>query len=282
MNTKICATVILYNPDENISDNIMTYINQVNLIIIIDNSDKLNNSLFDKFKINEKVIYVVNGNNIGIAAALNIAARKASQKGFSFLLTMDQDSRAPKNMVENLLNIYEKKENVGIVSPLHSNRYNTHLKFENEIDEVKIAMTSGNLLSLEVFKKVGEFRSDFFIDYVDIEFCFRLQLNNYKIIRANRIILEHNEADLSSKKIFNKTFYPLNHKPFRLYYKTRNLLYLRSMYKNSLPHLLKIEYDSYFRTIVKIILFEKQKFRKFTSILLGIWDYLIGKSGSKF
>ncbi|MBK8943746.1 MAG: glycosyltransferase family 2 protein [Ignavibacteriae bacterium] len=279
---KVAGVVVIYKPENNIFENINTYINQIDYLFIIDNSKEECFETKTKIHSIEKVKYIFNNDNIGIAAALNIAARKASEKGFSFLLTMDQDSRAPKNMVENLLNIYEKKENIGIVSPLHSNRYNTHLKFENENDEVKIAMTSGNLLSLEVFKKVGEFRSDFFIDYVDIEFCFRLQLNSYKIIRANRIILEHNEADLSSKKILNKTFYPLNHKPFRLYYKTRNLLYLRSMYKNSLPHLLKIEYDSFYRTLLKIILFEKQKFLKIKMILIGMWDYYNSIKGRKF
>jgi hypothetical protein len=67
-----------------------------------------------------------------------------------------------------------------------------------------------------------------------------------------------------------------------MYYKTRNLLYLRDIYKKKFPHLLKIEYNAYLRNVVKIFLFEKQKSPKLRMIFSGMIDYLKKTKGRKF
>lgn len=275
----IAGVVVLYNPAISIIDNIRSYLHQIDRLFVIDNSDKKNDFIVKELDGN--VTYLFNNKNIGIAKALNVGAEIAIQKGYKYLLTMDQDSIAPSGMVDSLLKIFNKSDDVGIVSPLHSNKYSTHLRFTEPLEKIDVVMTSGNLLSLKAYQSVGPFSDDYFIDYVDIEYCLRLKLNGYLVYRLNKIVLEHSEADLSEKKIFNKKFYPHNHKPFRLYYKTRNLLFLRKSYKKKFPDLLKVEYDSYIRTVVKIVLFEKQKILKLKMILLGIKDYFLGRTGRK-
>jgi rhamnosyltransferase len=195
---------------------------------------------------------------------------------------MDQDSKAPQNLVSELLKVIETDKRIGIVSPLHSNKFDTHLKKQEKITQEMIVMTSGNLLSLDVCQKIGTFRQDFFIDYVDIEYCIRMNYNNYKVLKVNNIILEHNEGNLSEKKFLFWTFYPSNNPPTRLYYKTRNLLFLRDIYKRKFPQPLKSEYNAYLRNVAKIILLEKQKFLKFKMILNGVMDYLKKKKGREF
>jgi len=275
----VAGIVVLYNPSETVIESINSYLNQIGHLFIVDNSEKENH--FIKNELKRNVSYLFNNSNIGVAAALNLGAQKAIELGYSFILTMDQDSKAPENMVDMLLNVMLRNKNVGIVSPLHSNKYETHLRFNEDLESINVVMTSGNLVSLEAYKKVGKFNDDFFIDYVDIEYCFRMNLNNYLIYRLNKTILEHNEANLTTIRFLNRTYYPHNHNPFRLYYKTRNLLYLRKLYKTKLPDLLKIEYDSYIRTVVKILLFEKQKFLKTKMILNGILDFVKGIKGQR-
>jgi rhamnosyltransferase len=283
MEIKVCGTVILFNPDITILDNIRSYLNQVELLIVIDNSEDGNSEIIDKIKLFKSVDYKSFNENLGVAKALNVAANIAIQRGFQYLLTMDQDSKAPSNMVDLLLKARNELENVGIISPLHANRFGTHLNFTERIQKVIITITSGNLLSLDVYKKLGGFTEEYFIDYVDVEYCFRLYCNNYYIIQLNDVILDHNEADLSEVQIFWKKIHPHNHKPFRLYYKTRNLLYLRNKYKNIVPYqMMRIEYDSYLRTIARMILFEKYKLKKLMMVFLGIWDYFTNKKGKRF
>ena len=45
---KLAACVVLYNPDDTIFENILTYGNYVDKLIVIDNSLKKNNFLIDK------------------------------------------------------------------------------------------------------------------------------------------------------------------------------------------------------------------------------------------
>jgi len=279
---EVAGVVVIYNPGQNVIENIISYINQINYLFIIDNSENPNQTLTEFSNSNHMVKYIFNNANLGVAESLNIAAKKAIEAKYSFLLTMDQDSMAPPDLVLSQLKIFQNSANIGIVSPLHSNRFGTHIKPSKESSNVMSVMTSGNLLNLDAYQKVGGFCDDFFIDYVDIEFCFKLNYNKYKIVRLSNIILEHNEADITKKKIFSKKIYPTNNAPFRMYYKTRNLLYLRERYKKTNSHLLKEEYKIYLRNVVKILLFEKQKFLKFKMIIIGGWDYFNRKKGRKF
>ena len=278
----VAGVVVLYNPDRTLIDNINSYINQIDYLFIVDNSERPVTFVKDFFETNQTVTYVFNDGNLGVAAALNIGAIRALEKGYSFLLTMDQDSKAPVNLVESLMKVAESEENIGIVSPLHSNKFGTHLKLNKENYEVMSVMTSGNLLSLDAYKKNGGFLDDFFIDYVDVEYCIRLNYNGFKVLRVSDVILEHNEANISQKKLFSKTYYPPNYQPFRLYYKTRNLLYLREIYKRKFPYPLKEEYKIFVMNFLKILLYENHKLLKVRMILMGIWDYLNKKKGRRF
>lgn len=280
---RVAAVVILYNPDQYIIENIKSYINQVTELFIVDNSE-IPNRLIKEFS--DSIThseYIFNNENLGVATALNIGAERAISKKCSYLLTMDQDSIAPNNLVGSLLHEVKNRENVGLISPVHSNVFDTHKKLQNiGISKVNTVMTSGNLLSLEAYKSVGGFNENFFIDYVDVEYCLRLHSNNYNVYRLSNVVLEHNEANLSEKKIFNFKFYPTNNAPFRIYYKTRNLLYLKENYKKKYPIQIKEEFSIYFKNVIKILLFEKSKWLKIKMIALGVKDYLKKKQGRKF
>jgi rhamnosyltransferase len=276
----VAAAVILYNPAANVSNNINSYLQQVDYLFILDNSPA---TLSDNpFINNNKIAYIFNNGNIGIAAALNKAADKAYRTGYEYLLTMDQDSIVPPGMVESLLKVICGDNKIGIISPLHSNKFGTHLKNEKGIREVSSVMTSGNIISLDIFNKIGPFSEDYFIDYVDVEYCFRLKKKGYKILCNFNIIMEHNEANLSRKTIFNREFFPPNHNPRRMYYKSRNLMFLRKTYKKVLPEHISIETKLFLRSIIKVLLFEKQKFFKVKMVLLGLLDYFKGLKGKKF
>lgn len=275
---KVVGVVMLYNPDHEVLENIKSYINQIDVLLAVDNSDNSNSDVIKKISTLKNVKYINNKQNLGVAKTLNIAADEAIEMKCEYLLTMDQDSKVPPSMVENLLKVTQAQKNIGIISPLHSNRYNTHLKFTKPFEKVAAIKTSGNLLSLSAYKKTGKFNEDLFIDYVDIEYCYRLVQCNYDIIRVNSVILEHNEADMSERTLFNKQYYPYNHNVSRLYYKTRNMLYMRREFKDFSKQTL----ISYLRIVAKILLFEKNKAKKIKMIIMGMTDYSKGKMGRKF
>lgn len=282
LNYSVAAVVIIYNPPKEILNNIKTYVNQVSALFIVDNSEYFNQNISDFCESVSYCEYLPNNKNLGVAKGLNIGASKAIAKNFDYLLTMDQDSKAPENLVLTLLGIISKSDKIGIVSPLHSNIFETHNKiYGKNIEQVSIAMTSGNLISLKAFQFVGKFNENYFIDYVDIEYCLRLHINNFNIYRINDLVLEHHEGNLIKKKLLGKTFYPINNEPIRIYYKTRNLLYLIKQYKGSEKEQLKIEINVYLRNIIKLLLFEKNKVSKLKMVLNGVIDFSKGKTGKK-
>lgn len=265
----IAGVVVLYNPNKNVQEYINSYLNQLANLYVVDNSEKPNENLKKIFSENKKVDYIFNNNNLGIAYALNIAVEEAIKAGYSFLLTMDQDSYFENESLNNLISRINDKNLVGIYSPFHKNRFFTNPPQTEALEEVSDVMTSGNILNLSIVQKVGKFKADYFIDYVDIEYCLRLRKNGYKIVRVNNSFLIHNEANLSKKKFLGITVYPQNHSAARWYYKIRNYFYLKKEYCNIFKEYFVVEKKIVRNNIIKVLLFEKDKINKINMILKG-------------
>jgi rhamnosyltransferase len=273
---KINGVVVLYNPEETIIDNITSYLDNVEKLYIIDNSESKNTELINEIvSISKKCIYIDNNGNQGIAHALNVGARLAIENGADWLLTMDQDTSFSEN---DLIKIQEEllavdSTNTAIVSPSHY--LGDDIKpFYNEI-----VMTSGNLLNLHLFQKIGEFDEKLFIDSVDTEYCLRIYSMGYKIKRISSIILKHNLGDIKKYKICGIKFRPTNHTFIRRYYIVRNRFYTWDKYKNLYPAFVKWEKIATFKQLIKIILFEKDKLKKIIFSFRGYFDYRKGRFG---
>lgn len=277
----IAGVVILYNPESSIIRNIDSYINQVNKLYVIDNSDESNDEIVKKLFKLEKVEYVWNGANLGIAAALNIGASKAIVGGFDYLLTMDQDSEATPSMVSKLLGCFSDDSKIAIVAPLlkHSSGRNFIPKSDKSCEQVFTVWTSGNLIDLSIFKLTDGFLEDLFIDYVDHEFCLRLNKMGYKIYICNNTFLIHNLGKTEEVNLIFRKVHPTNHSALRLYYRARNRFYVKKLYQNQFPDFFRQDDRDFWRSFFKVILFEKQKIKKIKYFTLGYKDFRKNKFG---
>ena len=264
MGNSIGGVVILYNPEDKFLENIKSFINHIANLIIIDNSERSNEKLIKDSINNFKIEYIFNSSNLGIASALNIAAIKAINKGYKFLLTMDQDSYFEDGSLKRLIHCIEetKHETIGIYSPFHKNKFFTRPPQNKNIVEVSDVMTSGNILNLSIFKELGKFKEDYFIDYVDIEYCLRLRKNGYKVVRVNDSFLVHNEADLTRRKFFGLFVYPQNHSTLRWYYKIRNFYYMKDEYGSLFKDYFDKERKNIRNNILKVCYLKKIKLKK--------------------
>lgn len=279
---KLAGVVVLYNPTKDVVCNIDSYIDSVQKLYIVDNSDNDNSNMFH----NNKIKYISNGENFGIAEALNIGANNAIKDGFEWLLTMDQDSTFEKNDVEKMLVFLEKVrddvfvqsvinteyDKIGLISPLHITIMNPNDQSKG-IDSPLNVMTSGNIISLEAFKKIGGFKGWFFIDCVDFDYCLNLRKHKFDIFRLNYIKLNHSLGDGIYKKFLFKRMYSLNHSAVRRYYMVRNRHYLMDLYKDDFPDYCKLELSRTRKEAIKIILCEKDKFKKLMAMYKGYRDY---------
>ncbi len=278
---KIAGIVILYYPPEDLIGNIQTYINQLDKLYVIDNSDNVNHSLVEKVKKLNKAEYIWNKTNIGIAAALNIGVQKAIKEGYDYLLTMDQDSEASPFMISNLLECFSYDNKIAAVSPVLKYPLGKNIDYKNmrPCKQVFSAWTSGNLVDINIFKIAGGYREDFFIDYVDHEFCLRLNKMGYKIYICYNTFLTHRLGNPEEKNLIFRKVYPSNHSALRHYYRTRNRFYLKRDYKDIIPGFFVQDNKDFWKSVLKAILFEKNKLKKIEYFILGYIDYRRNKLG---
>lgn len=277
------ALVVWYNPTSVHANNVKSYFNEVNTLIIIDNSDVDNSVLLSDFD-KSKTIYIPNLENIGLASALNLGCKLALNKGANWVLTMDQDSSFESDFLNyiKLSNEFEDFDHVAIFFPTHieSSRNNENPVIHSKYSVSNYAITSGNLLSLKYIEQVGFFMDELFIDWIDEEICLRITKLNLKIVRVNSVFLKHLIGN-GSKKInfFGKTKFFDDYAPIRYYYITRNLFILCRLYPSEAKRL-KRRWSKQFR---KIVFYDNQnKLSKLYYLFKGLFHYFAGKNGSIF
>ena len=288
--SKVAAIIVSYNPDKNLLDSVNLLISQVEKIIIVDNGsieEKRKDISSIKDIDNERIEVIFIEENLGIATALNIGVREALKQGFNWILTMDQDSKASKDMVEKMFEVYnniDEKERKSILS-IFPNFVDERIQSieENSVmntyEYVDADITSGNLVKAEVFDKVGFFDDSLFIDLVDTDFCMRLNEKNIKMIKVRDAILYHSLGESQSvKSIFGK-FNTSNHSALRRYYMTRNRFYIWEKYKDLNSFTLNRDKKLFKKEFIKIILGEKDKVNKIKMVFKGYKDYKKGIRG---
>lgn len=244
---KIAAGIVLYNPknDERFKRAFNSVIKEFNKIYVFDNS-----TTNIQFSFNStKVVYMTEDANRGIAYALNHIMKAADKDNYDWVVTMDQDSIIPHGLLKAYKENLSVKE-LGIICPQAIDKRRTYElpKSYPKKEYVNKCITSGSCTSVRAWKKVGGFDNKLFIDLVDNDFCKRIILSKYKILKLNNIILDQEFGEIipkSSKKqqfwykiaqiLNNINFAKLGYKKkvsaFRVYYTNRNIIYLNKKLK---------------------------------------------------
>lgn len=283
MNNKVCCVVVTFNIGNDFYKCFNSVINQVDKVFIVDNgSNQETINVLNDLEKNSKVEIMYNNNNLGIAAALNKGIDYAIKNDYSWVLTMDNDSEATPNMVEVMLawyNQYFDNESVIIIFP----DYIEKISIENpkacisqfgdyKCKEIYFDNTSGNLVKVDVFKEIGKFKEELFIDSVDHDFCLRVKRNGGKMVKVLNAKLLHSLGNTKVINFLGKKINCSNHSPLRRYYITRNRCLMRKIYRDEREY---IDYDrkTFINENIKILLFEKDKINKIRMSLKGYIDY---------
>lgn len=271
---KLAACVILYNPDQSVVSNIHSYRTYVDVVIAVDNSEVANTKVVESLKDISDVLYLPNGKNLGIATALNIAAERAKQDGFTWLLTMDQDSFFDEGEMDLYLRQFKKlianNSRIGIVCPSETK----HVQ-EWAITEGAHRITSGSWVNIDVYETVGGFNDRLFIDEVDKDFACKVELSGYRLIGFDNVKMNHKLGVKKNTGLFGLFFRRQRtiHSPFRLYYMVRNYLYIRRMYADKFPAMFA-KRDQDFKIMLKNnILYSGSVFKAIYSAMKGYFDY---------
>ena len=278
---RIAGVVVLFNPSMKYIDSIKSYINQVETLYAIDNSEQTDSEFVDKLKHFENVVYKWNEKNLGIARALNVGAQLALEKRYDFLLMMDQDSILSENVITESIKYFKDhvSNDTGILYSRHIYRNYYQQKALTPTEEILVADTSGSILNLEAYNRVGPFLEKLFIDYVDFEYCLRLRLNGFKVIQLNSVTLYQELGKMVTKRLLFMKIGVTNHSPQRIYYRVRNRLFVSSKYFIHFP-IWSIKQIAYlWIEFGKVILFEDNKIPKCKMMLKGVIHFLSDNYG---
>jgi rhamnosyltransferase len=287
---KICALIVTYNCGEDVYNTIDSVISKVEELVIVDNGSDIETiEALNKYREHSNVTVLFNKANLGIAKALNVGACYAIDKGYEWILTLDDDSIVTEDMLDILMKAYEslnkiKREKIAILAPKHIEKV---ISFNNNIDKedkltitkVNTEITSGNLVKSEALKEIGMYKEDYFIDFVDHYFCLALRRKGYEIVRIEEAILLHSLGVSDPKIIFGKAITVTNHSPVRRYYMTRNRMSMWKEFNKEFPTWVKEDKGRFINETIKIVLYEEQKYKKIKMIARGIKDYKKGKYG---
>lgn len=272
---EVCAGVVTYNPNiEILKRNLETLSPQVKEIFVVDNGSK---NVSDVESLLGRLVNArlyPNGDNLGIAQALNRLCGIAGNDGYQWILTMDQDSLCDDAMVENLVNY--ATDAVGIAAPRIEFR-NAGVLIEatgedkgGDYEEIGACITSGSLTSIAAWKAVGGFDEWYFIDHVDNEFCTHVIQKGYKVIRVKNALLHQRAGDMKYVKLFGKPIMLPYYSSFRNYYICRNTIYYIRKYHRVINLYREIRSFVYSQTIK--LLFEKGRWKNIKSSTKGIRD----------
>lgn len=251
LRNKIAVGIVVYNPDDEnrLIQCIHSMLAQVCKVYLFNNGTKPLT-----VPLPHGVEYFSEHENKGIAYALNRIMERAYKDDYEWVITMDQDSIAPDNLVEEYMLRIGNDSKTAILCPQVIDKRRAYMKLKTTPTEeyVQDCITSGSCTSVHAWNDVGRFDEWLFIDLVDNEFCKRLVSSGYKILQINTAVLNQEFGRIipKSKKAVNfwiklskilnnenvaKFSYRKYVSPMRVYYTNRNIIYVNRKLKNYGP-----------------------------------------------
>lgn len=275
----ICAVVVSYNPDSDFRTRIDLIRRQVCSVLIVDNGSRSDiQPILETVEAISNVSVLRNAANRGIAAALNQGAQWAQTNGYSGVIFFDQDSQVTERVLPSLIEVGNQFKPSDRVAVIGSNFKNiqSHKYFADPAStepgawrEADVVLTSGSLISLDAYLKIGPFREEFFIDSVDSDYCYRAISKGYRIIQTLQPTMEHSAGHPTPHRFLGRTVWTVNHAPQRCYYMTRNPVVLIREYAFTHPQWAFGGTVGLAKWILKLVCFEDNRKLKLRYIALG-------------
>lgn len=274
----IYAIIVAFNPNiEDLFNNLNSMYSAFNGVLLIDNSD--NYSVSKEVQLRsckyDNITYKSLSNN-GIGAAQNYAVKfLAENKIYDDILLafFDQDSYIEKSEVlelaDHLIQEKEKDENVVMLGAATNSEDGL-----SGLTATRHIISSGSIITLSDFEKVGFFDEDLFIDFIDFAWCWKAELQGYRIMVDHDVLLHH-QTNGKLKKIFGKGI----DNPNRLYYVYRNIIISLHRYSPSLFFSLSWYQHLFLKGVFQMI-FADNKARRIKMIFNGIMDGIKDKTGN--
>lgn len=250
----LCAIVVTFNPELEVVGKLLHSLQQQSCaFVLVDNHSRNAGELQSLVaRLAHARAFLPQSSNIGQAAALNIGLEAAQRLGFPLVMLFDQDSAIPADFCRQMLHAWDEARlldgrRTAAIGPRLQDPASGHRvpfrRFERLFDrkertapghpaliEADFLITSGSLIPVDALNEIGAMRADYFIDNVDLEWCFRARARGFHLYGTEHAVLHHHIGEASSSYLVRKGIL-VQHNAMRFYYSTRNRLHL-----HHLPH----------------------------------------------
>lgn len=286
------AVVVLWQPKPEHVDHLERVRAACRHLIAVDNSPRADAALHARLRANG-IEVLHNANRGGISGAYNVGASALFDAGRQVVFLLDQDSQLGADFFAGMMRACARagsdafivgpkvfEVNLGRYLPVFSPQL--RLPKPEPIDDrtqglipTLFVISSGSAISAAAFRQVGEFREDYFIEYVDIEYGMRATRNGVPVLVNTEVQMRQQVGEYVKRGIFSTS----NHVAWRRYYASRNAVHaLRSNASRWSIHWL-IELLT-LHQVACVLVCEQHKLRKVVAIAVGYFDGLFGKLGT--
>lgn len=287
----VAAVVVTYQPDlARLGQQLAVLAPQVDHVVIIDNASRHRRDVQLLAKRNSAQAVLLDENH-GIGAAQNRGIQLARESGVDCVLLMDQDSLPHSDMVVELKEVLASAPDAAGVGPLYQDPRREAVSPFVRLDGFRIRrmpcpekaaavavdflISSGSLIRLEAFERVGLLREDLFIDYVDTEWCMRARAHGYSLLGVSGARMEH---ALGESPIRAGAHVLARHAPVRKYYQMRNSLLLSR--EAFIPW--QFRFAEVLRALVRsagCVILARPRAEYARMVMRGVWDGARGRGG---
>ncbi len=277
----IAAVVTAYHPDERLAQVVESALASCALVVVADNTPADSASAAEKLD-HANVRVLRSGRNLGLAAALNLGLREVPPDAAAVLF-LDQDSLLPPDLVAGLAAHLAADPAIGVVGPApvdaeKGGQYETLSVLHGDVSDRYSVITSGMLVRRSCFAEVPDFREDFFVDCVDIDFCLRLRRAGVRIVRDKKLALPHSIGDGRDHRLLFLPVRVLHYAAWRHYWVARNGMVLTREHGRALPGFALINALFMARWLAATAVFEPERRTHVRAILRGLRDGLTGRT----
>lgn len=244
----VAAVVITYNPDAGIALRLKAIARECKTVFVVDNGSAAQSLTALRHAVKAARVKLIElGQNTGIAHAQNVGLTLAFNTKAQAVILFDHDSTPRPGFAAALLRtaaaggkpaiigsrIYDVNLHSFAKHPCRSGWFFAR-RFcpENGVlTEALMVIASGTLLPRRVYELVGGMREDFFIDYVDWEYCLRAQKKfSVPTVVCGAAVLDHARGERVGRRVLGITVHPPGYSAMRYGYIFRNRARLLSEY----------------------------------------------------
>ncbi|KRA76534.1 hypothetical protein ASD78_02520 [Lysobacter sp. Root667] len=290
--TRYGLIFVLYQPGPEFVDNLRRARAICADLVAIDNSPEPDASLHRALH-DEHIDVLVNRNRGGLAGAYNRGAEVLLARGCEVIFLLDQDSKIEASFFEQMMQacatlgtdsfvlgprVYEINLRKCMPTFPPGRRFPRPVRMTERsqgLFPTLFVISSGSAISAAAYRKLGAFREDYFIEYIDIEYGLRASSQGVPVLMNADVVMNQTTGQIRR----HGKLYTTHHVAWRRYYGARNAVHCLRLYKahwglHWLSGALALHQG------LCVALFEPDKLRKLTAIACGYFDGRRGKLGT--